>query len=303
MAQKIITIVGPTALGKSSAGVLVARQLNGEIISADSRQVYRELTIGSGKITPWEMGGIPHHMLDVVSLNAHYSVNTYVQQARAKIAEIAARGNMPIIVGGSGLYVDATIQDMQFPDVEPNPALREELSKKSTEELFARLSELDPDRAQTIDSKNPHRLIRAIEIATALGSVPEQTHKNAAYLYDAQQFGLTASPEFIRVQIEKRLDERLQNGLIDEVKNILKDGIATDYLESFGLEYKYVTQYVRGALPYDDMREQLITKICQYAKRQMTWFKRNPNITWFDREKLSTEEMAAEIVEKFRAAT
>ena len=302
MAQKIITIIGPTALGKSSIGVLVARQIGGEIISADSRQVFRELTIGSGKITPWEMGGIPHHMLDVVNLNAHYSVNTYVEQARAKIAEITTRGNTPIIVGGSGLYVDATIQDMQFPDAEPNHNLREELSKKSLEELFTQLTELDPDRAQTIDSKNPHRLIRAIEIATALGSVPEQTHKNAAYLYDAHQFGLTASPAFLRIQIEKRLDDRLQNGLIDEVKNILKNGVAADYLESFGLEYRYVTQYVRGALPYDDMRKQLTTKICQYAKRQMTWFKRNPNITWFDREKLSVEEIATQIVEKFRTA-
>lgn len=300
MTSPVTTIVGPTALGKSSVGVLVARQIDGEIISADSRQVYKELTIGSGKITPWEMGGVPHHMLDVVGLNAHYSVSTYVEQTRAKISEIQARGKTPIIVGGSGLYVDATIQNMQFPDVEPNHVLREELSKKSVEELFARLSEIDPERAQTIDSKNPHRLIRAIEIAEVLGQVPEQTHKDASYLYDTRQFGLTASAEFLRAQIEKRLDDRLQNGLIDEIKNILKSGVAPDYLESFGLEYRYVTQYVRGALSYDDMREQLITKICQYAKRQMTWFKRNKNITWFDREKMSVDEIAKKIVEAVR---
>jgi tRNA dimethylallyltransferase len=288
----VIAIVGPTAVGKSDFAVALARQLGkrgvgAEIISADSRQVYRGLTIGSGKITKREMKGVPHHLLDVADPRQVFSVSDFTKQAVAKIDEIIARGNVPIICGGTGLYVDTLLSGAVLPEVAPNPALRKKLESQSAEELFNILSKLDKDRASTIDAKNPVRLVRAIEIATALGKVPKVTGKP---LFPTLYIGLDADDTQLQSNIHKRLLKRMKAGMIEEVETLHLPrskggyGLSWKRLEALGLEYKFCAQFLqnkkRDATAKSEMLQNLELAIWQYAKRQRTWWKRNKEIIW-----------------------
>ncbi|MDP3661644.1 MAG: tRNA (adenosine(37)-N6)-dimethylallyltransferase MiaA [bacterium] len=280
--QKILVIVGPTAVGKSALAVTLARKLGGDIISADSRQVYHGLNIGTGKITKKEMRGVPHHLLDVADPKKQFTVADYHRMARAKISAIFSRGKLPIIVGGTGHYIDAALGRIIIPEVLPNPALRKELDKKSTSELFTMLQKLDVFRARTIDPHNPRRLVRAIEIAYA-NSVhtppPDvdslQTSGSAIWL------GITLPPAELKKKISMRLFVRISRGMIREVKNLHARGLSWKRMESIGLEYRYLSRYLRGLMTKEEMIEKLQTEIYRYAKRQMTWFKRNKEIKWF----------------------
>jgi tRNA dimethylallyltransferase len=270
--KKIIVVVGPTASGKSDFAVQLALKENGEIISADSRQLYRGLDIGTGKITETEMKGVKHYMLSVYNLNEEVSVARYARDTLPILEDILTRGKTPIICGGSGQYIDALIFDTKLPKVPSNKQLREELEKLPTEELIARLQASDPVRAEKIDSRNRVRLIRSLEIVESLGRVPSQDEPHL--LYDTKIYLMNPSRERLRQRIEKRLVARLDIGMLNECKKLVSEGITHESLERLGLEYRYMSRHLQGELSYYEMVKQLTHKINQYAKRQQTWNKK-----------------------------
>jgi len=278
--RKVLIILGPTAVGKSALGVALARKYNGEIISADSRQVYQRLNIGTGKITKKEMRSIPHHLLDVENPKKQMAVTEYQKLARDKVEDILRREKLPIVVGGTGLYSNAIVNDVSFPEVPPNLMLRKKLDKKSPAELFAMLKKLDRRRATTIDSHNPRRLVRAIEIATALGKVPPYTNTPRKDL-DPFFIGLSLSLETLKKRIATRLVSRMKGGMVGEVKKLKRNGLSWKRMEELGLEYRYLSRFLRGLLTKKEMIEELQSEIVRYAKRQMTWFRRNKSVLWF----------------------
>jgi len=280
---KIIVILGQTATGKSSLAVKIAKKVNGEIISADSRQVYKGLDLGTGKITKKEMQGIPHYLLDVVNAKSKFTVVDYKKFADKKIKEIIARGKTPIICGGTGFYIDAVIKNVIFPEVLPNEKLRKILNKKTTEDLFEMLKKLDKRRAKNIDSKNKIRLIRAIEIVKELGKVPSLKKKNSNYEF--VKIGLFMPLELLKEKINKRLISRVESGMLKEIQNLHKNGLSWKRMEELGLEYRYVALYLQKKITKQEMLEKLNSEIFKYAKRQMTYFKRDPEIKWFDASK------------------
>ena len=279
----IIIVVGPTASGKTALAVELARRLGGEVISADSRQVYRGLDIGTGKVTKREMRAVLHHCLDIAKPSRAFSVTQWRTHAQKAIGDIASRDKVPIIAGGTGFYIDALVYGIDFPAVKPNTALRKTLGKKAPEELLAILKKLDPARAKTIEQKNPRRLIRAIEIATALGKVPALSEKKA--LYDVTWIGINPEERVLEEKIHTRLIARMRQGMVAEVKNLhtpsVGRGLSWNRLDALGLEYRYLSKYLQGMLTKEEMLVELERAICQYAHRQMTWFKRNKEIRWF----------------------
>ena len=268
-----IVIMGPTASGKSDLAILLARKYNGEIISADSRQVYRGMDIGTGKVTKDEQALIPHHLLDVASPKRTYNVTHFVRDAKRAIADIQKRGKTPIICGGTGFWIQALIEDSPFPAVKPNLALRKKLEKFSAEELFGQLKKVDLVRAKSIDAQNKVRLIRALEICEALGTVPVPiSHKLSAN--SCLIIALNPSQEILYRNISVRLDKRLEQGMVAEVEALRSSGLSWKRLESFGLEYKYVALLLQKKITLDEMKERLEFEIRHYAKRQLTWLRR-----------------------------
>ncbi|MEK7564032.1 MAG: tRNA (adenosine(37)-N6)-dimethylallyltransferase MiaA [Patescibacteria group bacterium] len=272
---KIIVILGQTATGKSGLAVKIAKKVKGEIISADSRQVYTGLDIGTGKIIKKEMKGIPHHLLDVVKPKNKFTVAEYKRLGDSKIQEILKRGNIPIICGGTGFYIDALTKGVVFPEVPPNIKLRKILEKKSLEELLKILTKLDKVRAENIDTKNKVRLIRAIEIAKILGKVPKITEVLPQYTFI--KIGLYLPSDILKKKIEKRVKEMFNTknhgGLLNEIKKLKKSRVNSKRLKELGFEY------------YNPTIEKVVLESIQYAKRQMTWFKRDKEIKWFSLDK------------------
>lgn len=279
---KIIVILGQTSTGKSDFAVQIAKKVKGEIISADSRQVYKGMDLGTGKITKYEMQGIPHHLLDVANPKKVFSVSGYKKLADNKIKEILKRGKVPILCGGTGFYIDAVVNGTILPEVAPNAKLRAMLAKKSVVELFKMLKKLDPSRAKNIDSKNPVRLIRAIEIAKALGKVPKV---KSGTEYDALKIGLTLPDEVLKKRIYARLLARIKKGMLKEIENLHKSGVSWKRMNELGLEYRYGAMYLQGKITKKEMIEKLNTESWQYAKRQKTWFKRDKDTVWIDPRK------------------
>jgi len=326
--DKIIVILGQTATGKSDFAVEVARQIGGEIISADSRQVYKGMDLGTGKVPrdkkpsktkqqktkTYLYMGIPNHLLDVASpskparAGGIFSVSDFQKLANKKIEEILKRNKTPIICGGTGFYIDAIVNGTIFPEVPPNKKLREILEKKTTEKLFETLIKLDSVRAENIDKNNKVRLIRAIEIAKALGKVPLLSARQGLARFQVLKIGLTLPPEILKERIRARLLSRIKKGMIKEVENLHKSGVSWKRLHSFGLEYRYVSLYLQKSrtLPplklqqaKDEMIEKLNTEIWHFAKRQKTWFKRDKSITWIDPRKNTDKNKAMKKVRKF----
>ncbi len=267
----VIVILGQTATGKSDLAVKIAKKINGEIISADSRQVYKGLDIGTGKISQKEMKGVSHHMLDVANPKTKFTVAEYQKLAILAIADILKRGKVPIITGGTGFYIDAITKGIVFPEVPPNLKLRKILENKTTPQLFKMLEKLDKVRAKTIDAKNKVRLIRAIEIARVLGKVPQISAVEP--LYEFIKIGLYLPEDKLQKKIEKRVKKMFQDGLLKEIKKLKKSGIDDTRLKEFGFEYDKPTP------------EKVTFETLKYAKRQMTWFKRDKEIKWFDASK------------------
>ncbi len=351
--QKVIVIVGPTASGKSDLAIRLAKLiqskpfkergvLGAEIISADSRQVYRGMDVGTGKVPrdrhkksytmhvrsryktfkepdEYYSRGVRHWLIDVASPKRDFSVARFQKLGRKAIADIAKRGKIPIICGGTGLYVDALVYGTSFPEVKPDKHLRARLDKLTAEKLFERLRTLDPARAQTIDRHNKRRLIRALEIIMSTGRpVPTISvahyHDRGNVQHDILWLGIALPKIILERRIASRLEERFKQGtrpnghssgrMIAEVVRLRKHGLSWKRLESFGLEYRWIAQYLsrsarsrevgQNTLSLAEMKKGLLRAIVQYAKRQMTWFKRNPNIHW-----VKTKSQALRLARRF----
>ncbi len=269
--SSVVVVCGPTATGKSDAAVELALTCNGEIISCDSRQVYKGLDLGSGKITHEEMRGVPHYMLDVCLPTTTYSVAEFQKKAREHIADILKRGKTPILCGGTGLYIDALIYDTPFPQVSENKELRETLGALSTQELYAQLQAKDKARAETIDKRNKVRLIRALEIVDGIGSVPKVTRTKK---YSTTWIYKDFEDDVLKERIHKRLITRIDVGMLDEGKRLHSEGLSYERMITLGLEYKYMALFLQGTLSYELFVSELEKAIWQYVKRQRTWFKK-----------------------------
>lgn len=287
--SRVVAILGPTASGKSDLAVALARRWNGEVVSADSRQVYRGLDIGSGKITKREMRGVPHHLLDVASPRQAFSVVRYQTLARRAIAEILRRGKLPIVCGGTGLYVSALLGETLFPAVKPNQALRKKLDRLTTEKLFSELQRRDPRRAATIDRRNRRRLIRALEIikATDKPVPPIAARKNATGArYKIIKIGIAFPPEKLRTRIKRRLASWLRNGLVGEVRRLHETGgVPWKRFDEFGLHYRSVARHLRREITKQEMIAEAERELWRYVKRQKQWWKRDAAIHWVQKEK------------------
>lgn len=279
--QKLIVITGPTATGKTSLAIELAQKYSGEVISADSRQVYRGLDIGSAKVTAKEMKGVPHHLLDVADPQEVFSVSDYKKQGRIAINTIVDNQHLPIICGGTGFYIDALVYDHEFPQVPANSELRKELNERSVEDLYEELLQKDARRAQDIGMHNKVRLIRALEIYEELGYVPEINHEYTSS-YDILYICLKRERESHFADIDARITERLEQGMLEEVRTLYKNGVSWERLESFGLEYRYLAQHLQGKISLQEAIEILSQETKKFVKRQYTWFRKNPQVLWFD---------------------
>ena len=328
--NKIIVILGPTSSGKSDVAICLAKKFDGEIISADSRQIYRGLDVGTGKIAGalrsvilskactqaksknlslqkvFISENIPHYMIDIVSPRTSFSAASFKKKADGIIVDILKRGKLPIICGGTGFWIKAIVDNITYPEVKPDWKLRDKLSNKSAEELFLMLEKLDPERAGNIDAKNKVRLIRAIEICEKLGKVPSpqpspkgRGSSSSSPLgrgchvlmtgegsllksrsYDFLQIGIDIPKEKLHENIKKRLEKRFQAGMIEEVKKLKKQGLSFRKIQSFGLGYFWIPLYLQGKMSKEELFEKVYLAEKDYAKRQMTWFKRDKSIIW-----------------------
>lgn len=276
--KKVVAIVGPTASGKSSLGIALAKALKGEVVSADSRQVYKGLDLGTGKVTKKEMRGVPHHLLDVASPKRRFTAAQFVSAGRRAIKRI----DRPIIVGGTGLYADMLVGRVSFADAPPDLKLRAKLQTRSLKQLMAQLRRLDPRRAAAIEPHHKRRIIRAIEIAKALGKSPEQT---SAPVYDALWLGLSPDDEALKRKIRARLKARLKAGMVAEATRLHAEGLSYRRMEELGLEYRYLSLLLQKKLTRAEFEQELERAIWQYVRRQRKWFRRNPGIVWVKGEK------------------
>lgn len=289
---KVVAVVGTNASGKSALGIELAKRYGGEVISADSRQVFKGLDLGSGKVTAEEMQGVVHHLIDVREPNEFFSMADFQKMSYAAIEDILARGRLPMIVGGTGLYVDSVLDGYVLSDKEPDLAYRAELEKLTTPELYDMLMGLMPD-AQ-VDRYNRNRVMRMIErIHDGDSAVPTKEKR-----YESLRLGVSWPRDVLGQRIDERLERRLQEGMIEEVQGLMDRGATTEFLLGLGLEYRFITQYLLGEMGREEMLEKLAIAIKQFAKRQMTWFRRNPDIVWLD---MAGDYMsqACEAVEKF----
>jgi len=277
--QKVLVIVGPTSSGKSALAVELARQFNGEVISADSRQVYRGLNIGTGKITKREMKGVPHHLLDIASPKKTFTARDFVTHANRTAVSVACRGKLLIVTGGTGFYIDALMGRIALPNVPPNTKLRAQLEKKSVKQLFALLRRKDPQRAKNIEPQHKRRIIRALEIAYALGSVPMMEIRSPSF--DVLWIGIAPPMGELEKKIAIRLFARIRGGMVAEAKRLHASRISYKRMEELGLEYRSLARLLQGAITRAQMIEELNRAIRKYAKRQITYWKRNKDIRWF----------------------
>ncbi len=300
MNQKLIVILGATSSGKSDLAVRLAKKFNGEVVSADSRQVYRGMNIGSGKITTKEMQGIPHYLIDVISPKKKFSVVQYRRLALKAIKDIFRKRKTPILCGGTGFYIQSIIDGITIPQVKPDWKLRKELDKSTTDELFKKLKKIDKQRAAAIDRHNKRRLIRALEIIMKTKKSVPALKKNPLP-YPFLIIGIKKEKEILKQLIKKRLLKRLQQGMIQEIEKLRKDGVSWKRLEEFGLEYRYIAKYLQKKLDYDAMLAQLQKATEHFAKRQNTWWKKDKRIFWIEKpaeaEKL-TEKFLKQANEK-----
>ncbi len=286
-------VLGPTASGKSDLAVELAKKFsakggpasgwNGaEIISADSRQVYKGMDIGTGKITLRETRGVPHYLLSVASARKTFTVAQFQKLGRRAIKKILNKGKLPIICGGTGFYIDALLYNYPLPNVPPNIKLRKKLEKKTAESLFEKLERLDPERAASIDRHNKRRLIRALEIVNATG---KPTPSRAEVLKresdcNVLKIGIDLPKNILHGRIHARLMRRIRAGMIKEIENLHTGGLSWEKLDAFGLEYRYISRYLRGLITRQEMCEKLEREIWAYVKRQLTWWKRDYEIHW-----------------------
>ena len=285
--QKLLVIIGPTAVGKTNLSIEMAKQYNGEIISGDSMQIYRGMDIGTAKITKEEMQGIPHHLIDIKEPEENFSVAEFQLLVRAKINEIAKRGKLPIIVGGTGLYIQSVIYDYQFSDVPGDEAFRLELEGRvkqiGNDALYKELQAVDPESAAQIHPNNVRRVIRALEIFHLTGKTMQdyQRKQQPDLMYETALVGLTMDREKLYERINLRVDIMVKQGLLDEVKSLYNQGLR-DCQSIQAIGYKEIYDYLDEKVTWDAAVEQLKQNSRRYAKRQLTWFRNKMNVKWFD---------------------
>lgn len=285
----LLVIVGATASGKTSLSVEIAKTYNGEIISADSRQIYRYMDIATAKIKKHEMQGVPHHMIDIVDPDKDFTLADFVDMAKKHIADVTKRGKLPILVGGTGLYVRALCQNYQIPRVAPNIKLREKLNKeikeKGEEYVYEKLKKLDPKTAQNIHPHNHRYVIRAIEInisenSKALKKAEMQKQSNQNGGYNILKLGISWPREKLYERINERAKNQIEEGLINETKILLKKGYDPKLPSMSSLGYPEIIKYIKGECNLEEALEELQKNTRNYAKRQLTWFRREPDIKW-----------------------
>jgi tRNA dimethylallyltransferase len=296
--QPLVVICGPTATGKTEAGVHVAERLKCEIISADSMLVYRGMDIGTAKPTPAEMRGIPHHLIDIVEPDQEYNAALFQEQARTAIADIMKKNRLPVIVGGTGLYIRAVIDNYDFSGARGSDLYRKDLLKEAEEQgsvkLHGRLREIDPEAASKLHPNDTRRIIRALEVYKYTGSPISSFHKidqNGAPIYNLLMFGLILERNKLYNKIEQRVDYMIQAGLVEEVQGLLNRGFSPELSSMRGLGYKEIVEYLKGELSLDQAVDILKRNTRRFAKRQMTWFRRDKRIRWLDPDQVDVSEV------------
>ena len=288
MQPKIVVITGPTASGKTALGVALAQRLGGEVVSADSMQIYRGMDIGTAKPTPEEMQGVPHHMIDIADPAENYSVSRYAAQAAACVDDILARGKLPIVVGGTGLYIDSLIAGRTFADGTADTALRQELSERydeiGGEGLLGELRKVDPERAARLHPADKKRIVRAMEVYILTGKTITQHNLETQAIpprYRPVWLGLDYSDRAVLYRrIDLRVDKMLEDGLLDEIRALLALGVSPKATAMQAIGYKEFFGYLNGACTLDEAAALCKQRSRNYAKRQLTWFRRNPDIHW-----------------------
>ncbi|PFE05256.1 tRNA dimethylallyltransferase [Bacillus cereus] len=285
--EKVAVIIGPTAVGKTKLSIDLAKALNGEIISGDSMQIYRKMDIGTAKVTTEEMEGIPHYMIDIRNPEDSFSVAEFQELVRGHIREITERGKLPIIVGGTGLYIQSVLYDYQFTDEAGDLVYREKLEKLAIENgveyIHKKLQEVDPESANRIHANNVRRVIRALEIFHTTGQkMSDQLEKQEnELLYDVSLIGLTMNREMLYDRINLRVDLMVEQGLVQEVNTLYENGVR-DCQSIQAIGYKELYNYFEGHVSLEEAIMQLKTNSRRYAKRQLTWFRNKMDVTWFD---------------------
>lgn len=296
---RLVVILGPTASGKSALGIALAQHFDGEIVSADSRQVYRGLDLGTAKVTPQEQALVPHHLLDVADVNDIYTVAQFRQQAIAAINDILERGRQPFLVGGSPHYIQAVVDNLAIPAIAPQPALRTELEQRPLSDLLAELERLDPQSYAVIDRDNPRRVIRALEVCLVSGKPFSEQRARHDPLYACLLLGINWPRAVLYQRIDQRVDERMAQGMVQEVRDLLARGVSSERLEDLGLEYRFISRWLRGGFASEaEMTQRLKYAIHDFTRRQLSWFRRDPRIIWIEGNDV---ERAKEMVEEFLA--
>lgn len=308
--SKVIVILGPTSSGKSDVAISLAKKFSGEVISADSRQVYRDMDLGTGKVEgTWKKindksedkaffsEGIAHHLLDFRSPRGEYNVAQFKKDCEKKLFEISARGKVPIICGGTGFWISAVVDGTILPEVKPNQKLRKDLEQEPAEQLFAKLKKLAPQRAQNIDIHNKIRLIRALEIFHELGEIPQVTKQDNPN-FDFLQVGIDWPQEKLDEKIKRRLNGRWQAGMVDETTK-LKERYRLSWkrIQSFGLGYVWIPLFIQKKIDRDELRKRVFIAERGYAKRQKTWFARDKRIKW-ETDLVKIELLTEDFLEK-----
>lgn len=294
---KIICVVGATASGKTDLAVKLAKAVDGEIISADSMQVYKNMPIATAVATKEEQDGVPHHLVEFLNTDETFSVADYVELAKSKIAEITSRGRVPIVAGGTGLFVDSLVKNISFSEVGSNAEIRTELAEKSNEELYEKLLKLDPNAAVDIHPNNRKRVIRALELCMSGTSKTEQNENSLLCdsPYDALYIGIGYKDRHkLYDRINKRVDLMFEAGLENEARQMLgKQGLTARQ----AIGHKELQPYIDGKITLDEAAENLKRETRRYAKRQLTWFRRNENINWLYADEMSKDELVKKAVE------
>lgn len=286
---KILCVVGPTASGKTAYAIDLAKGNNGEIVSCDSMQIYTYMNIGTAKATAEERAEVPHHMIDFVDPNRDYSVADFVTDARVCIAEILSRGKMPVLCGGTGLYIDSVLKSVEFSPQKRDDKLRDELWKKAeqdgAESVYEILKELDPIEADKVHYNNVKRVIRAIEICKTTGMTKTEADKLSIGkpMYNPTIYGLNMPREKLYERIDRRVDIMVEQGLVGEVRQLLNMGIRRDSTAMQAIGYKELVRYIDGLCDFETAIEDIKRESRRYAKRQLTWFRRNPDIIWTEK--------------------
>lgn len=286
MKNKLVAIAGPTASGKTALAIEIAKRFSGEVISCDSMQIYKGMDIGTAKPEEHEKCGILHHMIDIIEPNQKFSVADFAEMARACINDCLSRGKLPILAGGTGLYMDSVLNNTDFADFKSDPEFRKEMQelaeKEGNEALHSILSQKDPQAAEKIHPNNVRRVIRALEVCKVTGKtftlVNEESKREA--LFDALVFGIDTDRETLYKRIDKRVDVMMEKGLLDEVKSLCESGVGKDTTAMQAIGYKELLEYIDGKEPLVDAVEKIKQESRRYAKRQMTWFRRNKDIHW-----------------------